>query len=67
MPDRTLTSSFSEILVNIGLINGLLPDGTKSLHEPMLIYSQLSRRNKIRWKLNQNAIIYIHKNAFDTV
>ena len=28
------------IWVNIGLGNGLLPDGTKPLPEPMLIYYQ---------------------------
>ena len=31
----------SEIWVNIGLINGLLSDGTKPLPEPMLTYNQL--------------------------
>ena len=30
----------TEIWVNIGSGNGLLPDGTKSLPEPMLIYHQ---------------------------
>ena len=30
----------TEILVNIGLGNGLLPDGTKPLPEPMLTYHQ---------------------------
>ena len=29
-----------EILVNTGSGNGLLPDGTKPLREPMLTYSQ---------------------------
>ena len=31
----------TEIWVNIGSGNGLVPDGTKSLPEPMLIYNQL--------------------------
>ena len=30
----------TEIWVNIGSGNGLLPDGTKPLSEPMLIYHQ---------------------------
>ena len=32
----------SEIWVNIGSGNGLLPDGTKPLPEPMLTYLQIS-------------------------
>ena len=32
----------SEILVNIGSGNGLLPDGTKPLPEPMSIFHQRS-------------------------
>ena len=30
----------TEIWLNIGLGNGLLPDGTKPLHEPMLTYNE---------------------------
>ena len=35
-----LTSDALEILVNTGSGNGLLPDGTKPLPEPMLTYHQ---------------------------
>ena len=30
----------SEILVNFGSVNGLVPDGTKPLPEPMLTYHE---------------------------
>ena len=31
------------ILVNTGSVKGLLPDGTKPLHEPMVTYYQLDQ------------------------
>ena len=31
----------TQILVNIGSVNGLLPDDTKPLPEPVLTYQQL--------------------------
>ena len=37
----------SDILINTGLGNGLLPDGTKPLPEPMLSYHQ--GINEILW------------------
>ena len=41
-------------MVNIGSGNGLLPDGTKPLPEPILMYCQLDLQKKLQWKFNQN-------------
>ena len=46
----------SWILVNIGLSNGLLPDGTKPLPEPILIYHQWERVTFTWGKFHRNDI-----------
>ena len=49
------------IKVNIGLGNGLLPDSSKALAEPLMTYYHHVLRNK-QWSWNQNTTIFIQVN-----
>ena len=44
-----------------------MPDGTKSLPEPMLNYSHLNPGNKLQWNSNQNMKFLINENPFGNI
>ena len=52
---------FTLLLVNIGSGNGMLPDGTKPLSEPMLTYVNW---NKFKWNFHQNQMRSVTKMHF---
>ena len=48
----------SEILVNIGSGNGLVPNGTKPIPEPVLTYHQWGPATFIWGQFNKKYLIY---------
>ena len=53
------------ILINIGSGNGLLPDSTKPLPEPLMTYCQCDPHSHCNW--NQNTKILFKENTFENV
>ena len=47
--------------------NGLVPDGTKPLPQPMLVYHLWDHQEYIHWKFNQISDISIHEIVFENV
>ena len=53
----------SEILISIGLGNGLIPVQQKGITEPMLTIVNWTIRNKIQYNLNENKTIFCKDHA----
>ena len=54
-------------MVTIASGDGLVPDSTEPLPEPMLTYCQFDHGNKLKWNFNENIFNFIEENAFEEV